>query len=405
MPSGSVPPLPTEQEGEFVLDEGLEGDDEEVLAFEASRRVANASGGGGRERAAANERSCAVSGVQSSAPPQNSPPPYPDAVIVDGMPSDANRSHMESFLDGCGEIVALKVYRFPDRTLAARVQFSSEACAAKAVERNATDFARPGCTVAVRYAPLDWDGFVNNHPCKAVGAGPSAKGSDAPALRGAAMAASTPVNLSEVLPPPGEMKAAFWDAVASARAAAERFDKRARAAGEDIDKTFHVAEQLDEASKRSWAALAEVDEKYRVRESLDAALVAGRHRAGEVVEGVKQADASLNVSRRLGEVTAKLSQVGTVAVREVDENLRVSERARDAANAALENDQIGPVVKGTVCHLEGVWTNLTGPAGASGAGSARKRKERAPSGVEQAVAPPPPPPEQGVVEDEGRTRP
>jgi hypothetical protein len=108
-----------------------------------------------------------------------------------------------------------------------------------------------------------------------------------------------------------------------------------RFGGTDIDSQYNVIEQLDSASKRSRAILAEADAKYKVSDALTSAVKTGRTRVSEAAEVTGAVDDAYGVSRRLSEVTTKLTRPGSIAAREVDENLQLSKRSRRVANSAL----------------------------------------------------------------------
>lgn len=383
---------------DFVLDEGLEDEDEEILAFEATRQVPQVEED---VDGIVKEDSAVIDAGDAAA---NMTAPFPNAVVIDGMPPGANRSQMELFLDGCGALSSLKVARFPDKTIAARIEFVENSSADAAVARSGNLFSSGSNPVIVDYAPPDWTEFTRSHPSQITAQSTGAVGTQqAPsALRGAVMVGAVPVNLGDVLPDAEGVKSAFWDAFASARKAAETLEQRARQAGTDLDRKFHVAEQVEGVANRSRAALNEVDEKYNVRGKFEAAVEAGKGQVAAATEGAKNMDSSYGVSQRVGEATAKVSQAGSVAAREVDENLRISERARAAANAALENEQIGPVVKSTMAQIEGMLDNLSvaGSSSEGTAGSARRKKTREPVGIEQGSEIPIVPLELSTGEDE-----
>jgi hypothetical protein len=373
--------------GSFVLDEGFEQDDEEVLAFEASRSVSKSATAPYAVKEAGSESEARASELKAESA-ANDPPPHPDALLIDNIPKEANRNHVEALLGDGVEILALMIHRFPNKMMAARVQLANDSVAAAIVQRYSVSLGVDAeDQVSIKYAPCDWDVFLESHPYKAFVTESPVQPRDGIAVssvapRGNVMIGPVPVNLVDALPDAEEVKSAFWGAVARTQKAAEAIDQRVRAAGTDIDSQYNVVEQLDSASKRSRAILAEADAKYKVSDALTSAVKTGRTRVSEAAEVAGAVDDAYGVSRRLSEVTTKLTRAGSIAAREVDENLQLSERSRRVANSALESEQIGPVVKGTVSQLGSLWLSLTQAAGVECSGAARK-KERPPQGIEQ----------------------
>jgi hypothetical protein len=359
---------------EFVLDEDLEEDDEDVLAFEAKRRPAVTVA----PTAAPPPEAARPTGFPATATRQ-----HPCAVVVDGMPADANRAHLEAFLQGCGDVAALKVYRFPDKTLAARVEFAEEAAADAALALHGKPLIRASTPVTVARAPDDWNEYISAHPSRHVDlTKPPGLSASNPAPfktsvdRGAISVGNTgiPANFAETLLQNTDgIKSAFWSAFASAKHAASVLEQRARAAGTELDSRLHVAENVDEMSKRSRAAAELVDEKLKVRETVGSAVDAGKVWTAEAAKGARAVDDSYGITRRLSELSTNVAAVGSKAAQEVDENLRVSERAREAANTALRHETIGPVVKQAITQLDGIRSSIPGPSGSEGFPVSRKK--------------------------------
>jgi hypothetical protein len=284
---------------------------------------------------------------------------------------------------------------------AERVKFAAEEEARAALERSGAVFGEGAdeTPAVVLYAPADWNRFLSEHPStigEEAAAALKEKAVDpvpvVPAgVRGGAMVNGVPAQLAAVLPKPEELKSAFWSAVLSAKSAASQLEARARAASAKLDKTLEVSHKLDEASKRTRAAADDIDGKYRVREKVAAAAAAGRERADEAAASAKHADSVYGVSRRMSELSASVTNAGGRAAREVDENLRLSERARGATNSALQSEQIGPAVRSAMSRLDGFWSGAesdASPTSRRAPGSDGKRKkDYRPSGVEQSLEP------------------
>lgn len=369
----------------FVLDEGFEEDDEEVLAFEASRAerkqgfATDAGLGTTAFAAPVSDASPVVESRSIDAPAAS------DALVFENLPKSTTRSDIEALVGGDVEISSIKVHRFHDKTMLAMIQFCEEVDAADVFQRHTARVDEQESNISVTYAPSDWDTLLKVHAKANVAPKTSAvSSSEATGIahsRSAVMSNGIPVNFAEAIPATDELKASFWDAVTQAQHAAEALDHRARAAGSDIDSKYHVAEQLADAQRKSRALLAETDEKFKLSDGLRSAVEAGKAGAGEITSVATSVDQSYNVSSRINTATSKLGQAGSIAAREIDENLHLSDRARMAANIALENEQIGPAVKHTVSQLESFWQSFSLGSGAD-AGAVRK-KERPPQGIEQ----------------------
>lgn len=374
---------------EFVLDEGFEEDDEEVLAFEASRteRSQGSGTGVGLNAGSASSGPKATDVAQEPEAPGASTVAFADTLVFENLLKGTTRSDIEALVGGDVEISSLKVHRFPDKTMLARIQFCDEADAASVLQRHTDKSPGTESSVSVNYAPSDWDTFLKKHGKTSVSPKIEILSStealrDAVAPRSAVMMGGIPVNFAEALPAADEVKATFWDVVTQAQHAAEALDNRARAAGSTLDSKYQVARQLEDAQKKSHAVLAEADEKYKVSASARSALETGKARAGDVANVAKSLDSTFNVSSRFSAAASKVSQAGSIAAREIDENLHLSDRARTAANVALENEQIGPVVKNTMSQLESFWQSSFSLGAESGDGAVR-RKVRPPLGIEQ----------------------
>lgn len=373
----------------FVLDEGFEEDDEEVLAFEASRNaskvdiVAAKNDNDGSAPAGEPRRS-----IDAQTGPMQAASPHLNTLLFDNLPRDSKRSDIETLVGGSIEIVSMKVHRFPNKTMLARIQFCEESDAAEVLKRHSVtaEWGDAG-QISVQYAPVDWEAFLKTHPKSSAFLAHSTEGrgegaSSASAPRSAVMIGDLPASIAEALPAAEDVKLTFWDAVKRAQQAAEVLDQRARSAGSKIDVKYRVVAQLGDAGKRSRDLLAETDEKYKLSDAIRSAMEASKARAGDAVSVATTVDTTYGVSKRMNAATSKVGQAGSIAAREIDDSLLLSERARSAANAALENEQIGPVVKRTVSQFETLWQSLSLATGAGIAGSGRK-KERPPQGIEQ----------------------
>lgn len=322
----------TTEDSDFVLDEGLEDEDEDVLAFEAERQR-NRGGSPAAHVAEAADKEGLVLEEGIEAPDVST-----DAVVIDGIPAKANRSHLEELLSGCGEIVALKIHRFSDKTLIARVQLSSAEMGSKALQLSGSVVLESHMGVTITPAPEDWPAFLAQHP-KGTSESPIQQATGLP--RGAAMVTAIPA----ALPSRDGMRNAFWSAFRSAQKAAETLEQKARETGEDLDRRLNVSENVGEVAKRSAAVIDNIDQQYGVSKKMQSAAEAGQAQASIAANSAAEMNRTYGVTRKLSAMSSTVSSVGNKALREIDENLRISERAQAATNAALANDRIGPAVK------------------------------------------------------------
>lgn len=303
---------------EFVLDEGLD-DDEDVLAFHSQRQ----RNGGGYETV----ESASPANPADTSAPSTSPPPS-DTVIIDGMPLSASRGDLNVFLAHIGDkIISLQLRRLEaNGILRVRVRFDTTEAAAAALQRDGAIFAGSDQVVSVKPAsPERWD-----DGCGAV---------DTKATTGGT-AAAPPDSLMQKLPDASAVQSGFWSAFGAARAAAERLEIQAKRLGEELEGRLQVSEKVAETRE----ALVEADKKLHVSERVGEMAAAGKAAAQDV-------DQTYGITKQVGKIVSEVGSAARIVAGEVDENLHLSDKAREATNVALKHEAIGPAVRSVVDSL------------------------------------------------------
>lgn len=284
---------------DFVLDEGLD-DDEDVLAFHAHRPRNNVG----------------TYEDQHQAEPQNQQHVTDtEIVIIDGMPPKTTRDHLNSFLSPSANILSLHLQQIPSpSTLRARITFDSPSSAQAALSLDGAPFPPANTPVSIKpYSLARWQANIST-PQQPLSSTPP----PSPALPAAAISS-------------------FWSAVTSARSVAERLEKHAKRVAVQLEETLHVSEKVSQTQ----AAARRVDNDLQISAKAAELAAAGRAAAGEI-------DASYGISRQMGKIVDDVGTAARTVANEVDENLRISEKAREATNAALAHDGVGPVVRSVV---------------------------------------------------------
>lgn len=333
---------------DFVLDEGLD-EDEDVLAFHSQRQR---GGDGGY--------SPSPDPIPVRDPdPVTSPPSSPatDTVIIDGMPLSASRAALNTFLSGSGDkITSLQLRRLHSHgMLRARVKFDSTETADAALQRDGTTFAGSERVVTVKPAsPERWD-----DGCGSAWAAPPNS-----------IVATPQESLLARLPDANAVRSSFWSAFGAARSAAERLEKQAKNLGEELEGRLHVSEKVAETRE----AIADVDRRLHVSERVGEVAAVGKAAAEDV-------DQTYGISKQVGKVVSDVGSAARIVVREVDDNLQLSDKAREATNMALKHESIGPTVRSVVDSLGASTQDRVDASPARD--TPRKKKNYQPSGIEQ----------------------
>lgn len=307
---------------DYVLDDGLD-DDEDILAYHSEQQAA--------AQAAENPPSPPDPVKSPSAPlppivsddppaaPELTPPTTPvppesepDAIIIDGLPLSTTRPSLFRLLGVTSDDVSNVRLRRLDAhgLLRVRVTFCTPALAAAARRLDGSEWEEKPLSVK----PASEERW----------------------------AASMPSADSPPKQPNGDAGGGFWAAFGAARAVAEQLEQRARSLGNDLESKLQVTERLEAGAKR----VREVDQSFKVTERVD-----GLARAG--LETAEQMDERWGISDSVGAVMDNVGDAAMKMAREVDENLRVSDKARNAANAAMSSPTMGRVARSVVSTLDG----------------------------------------------------
>lgn len=329
---------------DFVLDEGLD-DDEDVLAFHSQRQQTQNP-----------ETPDPLSPPQS--PTLSVSHPDTDTVIIDGMPLSTSRRDLNTFLSSCGDqITSLQLRRMPDHDMIrARVKFHTPAAVSLALARDGSAFTGTDRVVSVKPAsPERWD--------------------DGCGLQGTKETADRTVGVPQAsllqnLPDTNAVKSGFWSAFCAAKAAAEKLETQAKRLGEELEGRLQVSEKITETRE----AIVDVDRKLLVSKRVGEMAAAGKAAA----QGV---DETYGISKQVGKIVNDVGSAARIVASEVDENLHLSDKAREATNMALKHDSIGPTVRSVVDSLGAKADE--GIAGSPANDTPRRRKNYQPSGIPQ----------------------
>ncbi|CAN8066032.1 unnamed protein product [Agarophyton chilense] len=296
---------------DFVLDEGLD-EDEDVLVFQSGQR-----------RSADPVRPTIPEPLQqpsSSADADEKSPAAeaPTSVIIDGLPISSSRADLDQFLDSAFVANVRLIRLEKDHLLRVRVQFQDSVAAAAALRKDGADFR--GSIMSVKVATDErWE------------ASSSVQTQRRP---------QQPQKI--VLPDAEAVQSGFWNAFAAAKSVAEQLEKSARHLGEDLERRLHVSEKVEQTK----SAIASLDEQYGVSQTVSEAA----RKSKEAAVGV---DKTYGISNGVNKVASNVSGAAGAVAREVDETFRVGDRARNVFNDAINHDTVGSVAKGVVGALEG----------------------------------------------------
>lgn len=317
----------TTHNSDFVLDDDLD-EDEDILQFQA-------------------EQQCPIEDEPLSPQPTQSPsspsPTTPNsdpadgatsaeaddedaqvsAVIVDGLPLSSRRADLDALLATCASSISnVRLRRLEGHgLLRMRVEFSDEEATHAALARDGAEWN--GLSVSVKRASDErWNASTRD------------------AMQMRERRDSKP-GAGLVLPDTAAVSQSFWSAFGAARTLAGRLEEGARQLGERLEHELHVTETVEKGRARA----RDVDAEYNVSGRVAEMAQVGRDTASAV-------DKKLGFSDGVSTVVDGVGGAARIVAREVDENLRVSEKARDAANAAMTNPTVGAVARSVVGTLD-----------------------------------------------------
>lgn len=265
----------------------------------------------------------------------------PTAVIIDGLPISTTRADLDALLGAsASSITNVRLRRLEQHgLLRVRVQFDSENVVDATLEKDGTKFKED--YVSIKPASYErWDA--------------AAATSDAPRMRprmqkdnGSRAHNSNLVNLPEHnaavgMPDLNSVTKTFWSAFGAARQTAEKLEKRARELGQKLEDQLHVSEKVEAGKVR----MHEIDRDLNVSRKVSDFAQASRETALAV-------DGKLHITEGVNHVVGNVSEAARIVAREVDENLRLSDKAREATNAALSSPTVGGVARKVVSRADG----------------------------------------------------
>lgn len=258
------------------------------------------------------------------------------------MPLSSSRADLDAFLTGTGPITHIQLRRL-NAILRARVTFETSEAATLALQKDGYEFSPGNAVVSVKHDSVErWEQGCGN----ATGGKPEGKG------------------LMQMMPARERMTSSFWAAFGAAKRAAGKLEEGAKRLGEELEDRLAVSEKMDGAVE----ALERADERLQVSQRVGEVAAAGRNAAGEL-------DRTYGISKGMERFVDEMGKGARIVAREVDENLQLSERAREMTNRALSHDGIGPTVRNVVDRVGGNEVEMRD--------TPRKKKNYQPSGVEQ----------------------
>lgn len=289
----------TSRSSDFVLDEGLD-DDEDMLTFHVQRNVESEpkpDWNQSSENSPESTDECATNSetIQSGAKEgkEQHSEAEKSSIIIDGLPLTASRADLNTLLPDPKTIIHIRLRRLESYgLLRILVEFASPGAAAEALLLDGTDYY--GSALSVKPGSLErW------------------------AATAARCAQQQQTNL--------------WGSLG---AMAERLEAGARKISEELENRLHVSERVAGTA----SVIKQADRQYGVSEK-----IAGITHAG--METAKGVDRQYGISDGVGRVVGNVNNAAKVVAGEVDENFRVGDRAREAANAVMKNETIGPVAR------------------------------------------------------------
>lgn len=271
------------------------------------------------------------------------PPPQPQqqeeeqeyeqvtAVIVDGLPITARRKDLDELLVETSQSVTNVRLRRLERhgLLRVRVQFSSTSAAKQALSLDGSQY--PSSTSSSSSSTSSSSNsvvYVSIKPSSEERWNASISTSSQPQPQ----PQPQPQNQhDDIMKAKQAVSNSLWSAFKAARNVAEKLEEKARELGQKFENDFHVSDRMQEA-----------DRTYKVTETV-----------AQVAQVGKEVDEQYGISNGVGSVVGGVGDAARIMVREVDENLRVSDKARDVTNKALTSPTVGHVARSVVNSLDG----------------------------------------------------
>lgn len=353
----------------------------------ASAAAGNANGSSREEMAgdrggAAGEAAAPTAGA--SAPLAAPPPPGSGlhGVVVSNVASDGHTEELLEILVCCGPMAGSAFEPLADGTLVGMALFAEAEAVDAALTLDGSRFQ--GRTLAVVREPsvasaltaeaalAALPGLVRQHQAALAAGTPMAR--DSPAAAGNDVQAALLRSVSVV----GEESRKLAERIQAARltrvAAASAADAAAatRRAWADVDAEYHVSERVSAARASAGETVATVDAQLHVRERVGDAVSVLRRGAGDL-------DASLGVTSGISALASSVGGATRKIAGEVDETWNVSTRARVAAATALENEGVRSVLATWSSWMAPLQGGDGGGGGAEGQGIPQRRPPRAPA--------------------------
>lgn len=265
----------------------------------------------------------------------------PTAVIIDGLPISATRADLDALLGtSASSITNVRLRRLEQHgLLRVRVQFDSENVVAATLEKDGTKFKED--YVSIKPASYErWDAAATTTDVPRVR--PRVQKDNGSRTHNSNLVNSPEHNAEGGMPDLNSVTKSFWSAFGAARQTAEKLEKRARELGQKLEDQLHVSEKVEAGKVR----MHEIDRDLNVSGKVSDFAQASRETALAV-------DGKLHITEGVNHVVGNVSEAARIVAREVDENLRLSDKAREATNAALSSPTVGGVARKVVSRVDG----------------------------------------------------
>lgn len=262
----------------------------------------------------------------------------PTAVIIDGLPISATRADLDALLGvAASSVTNVRLRRLEQHgLLRVRVQFDNENIAATTLGKDGTKFKED--YVSIKPASYErWDAAATTAKAPRVRPRPRAENVSRAHNSNNAPQQGTASGLPDLSAVPKS----FWSAFGAARETAEKLEKRARELGQKLEHELHVSEKVEAGKVR----MHEIDRDLNVSGKVSEFAQASRETALAV-------DEKLHITEGVNHVVGGVSEAARIVAREVDDNLRLSDKARDATNAALSSPTVGNVARKVVSRID-----------------------------------------------------
>lgn len=309
---------PPHLNGDFVLDEGLEQEDEILTPSIALNGEADNPSHDSKKDANKANQDDKPDHVRRRMTLDDAVPVLQRqscSVIVQDFPAEGKKKDLDEFFNGCGQIVETKVRRLPDSSFVVLIVFDDSASKDMALLLNNTEMY-PGKKIHIIPGGQNWDEYVARRE------------------RECGFVEKSKTGLSLGFLAPGNIGKAFWGTVGTvAKGAAE------------LDSMLGIKDKVNKIASTTKNVLDDFDKQFEVGERAAKVGEAGKVKADELAKTASDFDQKLGISNKVSSMAQGVAKSSRIAAREVDESLGVSDKARSLTNTALQNEGFASGVK------------------------------------------------------------